>query len=234
MKNKKFAAAAAAMTLAMSVSALAESYTYTQDSWWTAWTPGFEIADGATVKFTGSSSSSAAEVKNWYGINSIFTNVATDGVNAPLAENYAGYREYVALRADNWGWGDCYNADNNESSWDWDNYAAMVADCSYDFVITRSGRTVTETINITGKNGVSGWQKYTFEADGTDPIYVFFTGDETVTYTVNTIAENTEPTPAPGPDEPAPTGDFTPAAYLFAALALSGAALMLSRKKENA
>ena len=222
MRTRKFAACAAALTLAMSITALADTYSYTQNTWWSTWTPSYELADGATLTFTGTSSydvnndqGDGPGLQNWKCINTILSNVKTDGTAAP--NDTAGYAEYAALRVDNWGWGDCYDGSTNESNWDWDAFQSMISNASYTFTFTRSGNTVTETINVTGADGTTGYQKYTVNCSDSS-IYVFFTADAGVTFSVST-AEATN------------TGDATSVAYLAAATLIAGASVIAFRKR---
>jgi len=147
--------------------------------WWTDWSQGYELADGAsvTVKLNNYSDGAA----NWDNYVIAFTNTLTDGVTAPSADNFAGYAEYAIVRADAYGWGDASYAAAFENSWtDWNTWLAAMTDAEVTIVITRNGGEIVMDTTITAADGSVLTQKATVTSTLTAdaPCYFFITGEK--------------------------------------------------------
>ena len=147
--------------------------------WWSNFSDGIELADGATktVKLNNYSDGAA----NWDNYVIAFANTATTYDLAPSADNYAGYAEYAVIRADAFGWGDASYAATFENSWaDWNTWLAAMTDAEVTLVITRNGGEITIDTTITAADGSILTQKAvvtsTLTADA--PCYFFFTGEK--------------------------------------------------------
>lgn len=193
MKKKIFALALAAVMLvsgAMTAIA-AESVTVTNAGWWDAWTPGYELKDGATLEFDVDLTAGGAAV--YQNLNTVFANVATDGVVEPKADNYTGYAEHVVLRTDNFGWGTDYaNTTYTGTDYFFDSsitdYTAKNTGAHYDLTISRTGNKIDYDMVLTAGDGTV--YNIGYEVNATDlsaGCYVFFTGDAGVTMTVTPV-----------------------------------------------
>ena len=202
MRKKLLTVALAATMVVSSVFSAFAADTITSTAWWNAWTPGYEVKDGETLELD-------IEVKGadrlWDNINAVFVNVKTDGTVAPSADNISGYKEYVVLRGDNYGWGDAYANTKFEGGRDEladdDTFIAMMKDAHLDVTINKSGETIVYKYVATGANGTTCTRTATVTADTSEGLYVFFTGDAdadagtSVTLTVAQAEGATTPDP---------------------------------------
>ncbi|MCR5167603.1 MAG: LamG domain-containing protein [Oscillospiraceae bacterium] len=146
---------------------------------WGDTTDGFELADGASLKFKLNNYSDG--VNNWDNFVMAFSNTAVKTDSVASADNYPGYAEYAVLRADAYGWGDeSYNA-TFETSWgeDWAGWLSLMTDADVDITVTRNGGEVTAEYTFTGADGTAMTEKAvvtsTMAADS--PVFVHFTGE---------------------------------------------------------
>ena len=180
--KKKFLTLAltASMVLGSAFSAFA---TTISGAWWTAWTEGYEIADGATVEFD-------IDVKGgdlvWNNVAAVFVNSKTTGTQAPADEVGADYKEYAVIRGDNWGWGGGDNKSLSGGDITYEggvadlgdaDFIATMKDCHIDATITRSGNDITMVYNGTGANGMTFTRTAKFSEDMSAGSYVFFVSD---------------------------------------------------------
>ena len=111
----------------------------------------------------------------------------TDNWNAPSvvlttdADRLAsGYKEYVAVRADNCGWGDNYDATlATTDSTDWASWLEIAKDCKATIQVKRSGDTVyvNETYTSSTDDSKVRHQSYTVKNVSADKIRFFLAGD---------------------------------------------------------
>ncbi len=230
MKKIFAVAVATVMTLAMSVSAFAaDSVTVKNVGWWDAWTPSYELADGATLEFDVDMKTAGAAV--YQNFNMVFCNVATDGKTAPKAPTaedpagFEGYAEYVVLRSDNFGWGTDYantKYTTEEFLYQGDtvDYAKMLTGGKWDVTISRAGNKITVDYVITTSEAKT--IKCGYEVNATDlskGCHVFFTGDAGAEFTLTKV-------------ENVPTGDFT-AVLPVALVAVAAMAVVVVMKKRT-
>ena len=209
MKKKIFALAmTAVMSFSMMLTTMADTNEVSNTIWWDAWTPSYEVADGATVEFD-IDVKGGAEI--WSNVNTVFVNVPTDGKTEPSAANYTGYKEYYVARGDNYGWGDSKTSvsfeggiallDGNDA------FKAMMEDAHLDITITKNGNTVVYKYDATGANGTTTTRTATITADTSEGLYVFFTGDAGVSMTVSTEASPAEVSADNPENNTTPAGD---------------------------
>ncbi len=180
--KKKFLTLAltASMVLGSAFSAFAATIS---GAWWTAWTEGYEIADGATVEFD-------IDVKGgdsvWNNVAAVFVNSKTTGTQAPADEVGTDYKEYAVIRGDNWGWGGGDNKSLSGGDITYEggiadlgdaDFIATMKDCHIDATITRSGKDITMVYNGTGANGMTFTRTVKFSEDMSAGAYVFFVSD---------------------------------------------------------
>lgn len=67
--------------------------------------------------------------------------------------NAAGYVEYFVLRADNYGWGDGYDATNLASDYNWDTFKSDMQGAFVDLTVRREGAEVYYTSVVTTTTG---------------------------------------------------------------------------------
>lgn len=148
--------------------------------WWTDHTDGYELADGATVKFKLNNYSDG--INNWDNFILAFTNTAVKADTTPSADNYDGYSEYFVIRADAFGWcpeGGVYEP-TYEMSWtDWAEWLKLMTDADVDITITRAGGTVTIDYVFTGADGTAMTEKAVVNSamDASSPVYVHIGGE---------------------------------------------------------
>ena len=254
--RKKLLTVALAATMAIG-SVFSASAATISGAWWTAWTEGYEIADGATVEFD-------IDVKGgdlvWNNVAAVFVNSKTTGTQAPADEVGADYKEYAVVRGDNWGWGGGDNKSLSGGDITYEggvadlgdaDFIATMKDCHIDATITRSGNDITMVYNGTGANGLTFTRTAKFSEDMSAGAYVFFVSDNAeVTVTkveagapaedTTTAAGTTDTTTAAGTTDAttaatnngkAPqTGDMAPIAML-AIVAVGASVAVLATKK---
>lgn len=147
------------------------------NGFWTSWSDGYELADGATVNLHFNNYGSG--LSNWHNWVLAFANTETKADLAPGADNYPGYAEYGVVRGDAFAWG--FPSDPAfEYTWaDWDAFLKLMKDADVRLSITRNGSDVAFTATITDADN----EVYTYKMNATtaaaagDPMYVFLTGE---------------------------------------------------------
>lgn len=181
MMKKKFFAVALATTMTVSTVMTASAETIS-GAWWTAWSQGYEVADGETVEFD-------MEIKGgnapWNNVAAVFVNGKTTGTTAP-ADEVAGYKEYAVVRGDNWGWGggDNKTVDGNDISYQGGiadlgeaDFIATMKDAHLEVSVTREGNDIEYTYTAIGANGIETTRTVNFTSDLSEGCYVFFVSD---------------------------------------------------------
>ena len=148
-------------------------------TFWSDWTAGTEIADGATktVKLT----NFTAGNNNWENFVLAFCNTPTEAHVAPASQS-EGYAEYAVLRADAYGWGDASYAGEFTTDWEdgqWADWLNMMKDADVTIVISRDGGTLNVDYTFVGADGKE-WKetaKVTSLLTAADPCYFFFTNE---------------------------------------------------------
>lgn len=141
--------------------------------WWTHFSDHFVIEPNQTFQWGFENYGSLGG--NWNNFNVVITN----GKN--LGED--GYKEYVVLRSDLYGWGDSYAQGTWDNNYNNTNDAAWVAwrekmNGSYvKLTITRDGGTVTMKAVATTKNNEELWESFTFPVDEDVNIGTFLVSD---------------------------------------------------------
>lgn len=151
----------------------------TDNAFWTSFTDGYELADGASLKFHFTNYSSG--INNWDNYMFVFANTKTEADTIPSAENYEGYAEYGVLRADAYAWGFATEDGNvpSEFSWDWNDFMGIMAEADVTAEISRQGSEVKVDAKIVGPDG----KEYTYAvtapttAESGDPMYVILSGE---------------------------------------------------------
>lgn len=124
--------------------------------WWTAFSDYYAIpANGSLhVEFTNYTS----KENNWSNFLIVLANK-----EGHTAEETAGYAEYAVLRADNYGWGACYDENTRESNWNWEQFPNIMDGAKVKLDIARSGSSMTVNADVAGADGNSYFQKYTLD-----------------------------------------------------------------------
>jgi len=123
--------------------------------WWSDWTEGFELADGATLTMKINNYSSAAN--NWSNFLGVLTNMKTTAGVDPTTQS-ADYREYAAFRADAYGWDGSSDLGTYVGtftpSWsDWAAWLELMKDAEVEIKLTRAEGTITVEMTFTGADG---------------------------------------------------------------------------------
>ncbi len=146
---------------------------------WSNFSNGVEIADGASKTITFNNYSDGAA--NWDNYVGVFASVATTSDVAPSADNYAGYAEYAVVRADLFGWGYAEGAATYEASWgdDWAAFANMIKNAKVALTITREGSVVTmDTVFTDMVDGTEYTSKGVITTAAEGDMYFFLTGEK--------------------------------------------------------
>ncbi len=145
---------------------------------WSDWTKGYEVADGAAVKMKLKNYSDG--VNNWDNFVVAFCNGQTEAHTAP-ADQVEGYMEYAVLRADAFGWGDEAYEGAFETSWgdDWAGWLNMMKNATVDMTVSRAGGVITVDYVFTGADGSEWTEKATVNSTMTadSPVYFFLTNE---------------------------------------------------------
>lgn len=146
--------------------------------WWSEFTNGVELADGAkkTVKLKNYSSGE----QNWHNYVVAFTNTQTTADKAPSADNYDGYMEYAVVRADLFGWGDESYVGNFDGTWDWAAWLDSMRAADVTMVITRNGGEIVIDTTFVDRKGTEYTSTATITSTLTAdaPCYFFITGEQ--------------------------------------------------------
>lgn len=144
--------------------------TVANGAWWTNFSDyyRFEGNFDCTLELT----SKTSGTNNWNAPSVVLT---TD------ADRLAsGYKEYVAVRADNYGWGDNYDATlATTDSTDWVSWLEIAKDCKATIQVKRSGDTVyvNEAYTSSTDDSKVRHQSYTVKNVSADKIRFFLAGD---------------------------------------------------------
>lgn len=94
--------------------------------------------------------------KNFYNFILVITNDVDRGGD--------GYKEYVVLRPDNYGWGDKYDGTKNSSNWNWDNFQAIMNGANVTLEVIRKGSNVDVKMNFVGGDENNYYQNFSFDS----------------------------------------------------------------------
>ena len=98
-----------------------------------------------------------SELENWNNFVVILQNVA----DAHSADDNADYKEYVVVRADNFGWGDSYEGATADCDWNWDTVQADIDGADVELTVTNNGDTADVVAKVTSAEGTTYNQSYT-------------------------------------------------------------------------
>lgn len=137
--------------------------------WWTAFSDYYTIEpNGSTEIHFKNYSCKVGFFHNWLAVFTTDADRAADG-----------YKEFLALRADNYGWGDKWNEENITSNYDWDAFHDELDGADVTMTIVRDGANVNITAKqIAATDGVTErTETYTYadEASANQNIRVFLT-----------------------------------------------------------
>lgn len=144
--------------------------TVANGAWWTYFSDyyRFEGNFDCTLELTGKTKGT----ENW---NAPSVVIATDA-----ERKGEGYKEYAAVRGDNFGWGDNYDASLNQTdSTDWVAYKEILADFKESVQVKKTGNTVYVNMTFTSATDESKvrHQSYTIKNVDNDTIRFFIAGD---------------------------------------------------------
>ena len=117
--------------------------------WWTAFSPYYAIPAQKTLHM---------EFENYSDMGENWNNFVV--VLANNERGTEGYAEYVAVRADNFGWGTGYDENGRESNWDWDNFKTIMNGAKVKLDIIRDGAKASIKAVITGSDNNEYFQNY--------------------------------------------------------------------------
>ncbi len=140
---------------------------------WTAFSPIWQIPVGETRTF-GFTNFTAGD-NNWENFVAILQNTPTGHVakSDEHPEGAEGYREYGVFRADNYGWGDGYNAETSSSDWDWETFRDDMDGAHVSLSVTNNGDTADIKIVARTSKNREFHQNYICAVDG--DVYLTFT-----------------------------------------------------------
>jgi hypothetical protein len=136
------------------------------DGFWSSWSDYVNLTGDGTIHY---------EFYNYGGPNNwnYWGLVITNG----LERDESGYKEWLFLRCDNYGWASNYDQTTLENDYNFDTYATEMDGAFISMDITRSGETVTTYSVITCTNGnVYHYKSVTTGITG-ETIGTFFTCD---------------------------------------------------------
>lgn len=147
--------------------------------WWSAFSNLYPIEAGKTLhlEFTNHTTTTTTSYKAWFNYSVALSN-SSEGHSADSANPFykEGYSEYAVVRADNYGWGDCYNALGNSTNCSYTNAIMNGAYVALD--IARQGPTVAINATINGADGNAYYQKYFIDIqENSKTIYACLTVD---------------------------------------------------------
>lgn len=146
--------------------------TVANGAWWTNFSDYYRFKGNFDCTLELTSKSSAGN--NYNAPNVVLT------TDANRADTENGYKEYVVLRADNFGWGDNWGKTTASSdSYDWPAWVKLAADCKASIQIKRAGSTVYVNETYTSATDASQvrHQSYTVKDVAADTIRFFIAGD---------------------------------------------------------
>ncbi len=86
-----------------------------------------------------------------------------------------GYKEYLVLRADAFGWGDYWTAANMQSTFDWNTYKTDMQGAFVDLSVRRTGTRIDIKATITKADGNVMESTYHYEGATTETLGTFLT-----------------------------------------------------------
>lgn len=122
---------------------------------WTEFSDVVAVPEGESV--TANFKNYTSELENWNNFVVILQNVA----DAHSADDNADYKEYVVVRADNFGWGDSYEGTTAACDWNWDTFKADIDGADVELTITNNGGTADVVAKVTSAEGTTYNQSYT-------------------------------------------------------------------------
>ncbi len=140
-------------------------------------------ADNTTVGETDNSSNAWADTK-YYGLERNKTlHLEFVNNNAGAGDSWHNFlirltddevptKTYVCYRADNYGWGTCYDGGLCQSNWDWSNFMGNLDGATVKLDVIREDNIVTIDANVTTTSSKSFFQKYYADLGTTDDIKV--------------------------------------------------------------
>lgn len=146
--------------------------TVVNGAWWTNFSDYYRFKGNFDCTLELTSKSSAGN--NYNAPNVVLT------TDANRADTENGYKEYVVVRADNFGWGDNWGKTTASSdSYDWPAWVKLAADCKASIQIKRAGSTVYVNETYTSATDASQvrHQSYTVKDVTADTIRFFIAGD---------------------------------------------------------
>lgn len=146
--------------------------TVANGAWWTNFSDYYRFKGNFDCTLELTSKSSAGN--NYNAPNVVLT------TDANRADTENGYKEYVVVRADNYGWGDNWGKTTASSdSYDWPAWVKLAADCKASIQIKRAGSTVYVNETYTSATDASQvrHQSYTVKDVTADTIRFFIAGD---------------------------------------------------------
>lgn len=146
--------------------------TVANGAWWTNFSDYYRFEGNFDCTLELTSKSSAGN--NYNAPNVVLT------TDANRADTENGYKEYVVVRADNYGWGDNWGKTTASSdSYDWPAWVKLAADCKASIQIKRAGSTVYVNETYTSATDASQvrHQSYTVKDVTADTIRFFIAGD---------------------------------------------------------
>lgn len=134
--------------------------------WWSAFSDYYNIPANKTlhVEFTNYSNME----QNWFNWLAVLADRERE------AEGYGADVEYLAVRADNYGWGKCYDGTKNENDWNWDTFRSDMNGAMVKMDIARLDADVNITANVTTSDKATHVQKYAANLGSTDANVVAF------------------------------------------------------------
>ncbi|MCR4852390.1 MAG: hypothetical protein K5893_02215 [Prevotella sp.] len=151
--------AAALMTIGASAQTTTVGAEDNTSGWWTAFSDYYTIQKDQTLHLEFTNYTSKGE--NWHNFVFVLANAAGHSADPNAADYAEGYKEYFAVRADNFGWGDCYNTAILESNWNWDIFKDVMDGAYVKLDVARNGANIVINADVLGSDGISYFQKYT-------------------------------------------------------------------------
>ena len=118
-------------------------------AWWTAFSDYYTVPAQKTLHLEFENYSYMGE--NWHNFVVVLAN---------SERGAEGYAEYVAVRADNFGWGAGYDENGRESNWNWDNFKTIMNGAKVKLDIIRDGAKASIKAVITGSDNNEYFQNY--------------------------------------------------------------------------
>lgn len=127
-------------------------------AFWSTWAPYVNLTGDGTIHYD-FYNFHGGKTDNWCNWGLVLTNGPERGAD--------GYMEYLYLRADNYGWGANYNADNMKSDFDWGTFMTEMDGAFVSMDIVRTGTDVTVTALITAADGKTQ-RNYSIKVEGVE------------------------------------------------------------------